>query len=302
MAEEVFKSHAAKHFEIRLNYETDGVALQPSMLQDALKQATAEYVFQLEQSEGGYPHYQGHIKLLKKTRALSFVNAFLNLHGIRINYCRPTVAALVSGHPSKLPRYATKFDTRVQGPWSNDTEEVYLPVQYRHDTLLPFQQRIWDSYDAHWDRTVNVIIDQTGSCGKSTIGAILELKKRGYVLPPCHNSDELLQSAHGMLHHTTHPGVVLMDMPRSFDQERTSGIYVAIEEIKNGRVYDKRYAFKKHYFDSPQVWVFTNTIPSVRAMSQLSTDRWKFWRITETKDLQHVRIDVLGATPSLVDV
>lgn len=68
-----------------------------------------------------------------------------------------------------------------------------------------------------------------------------------------------------------------MDMPRAMKKDKLGGMYSAIETIKDGYAWDDRYQFKEKAFDSPNIWIFTNTAPD---MDLLSRDRWKIWGVT----------------------
>lgn len=72
---------------------------------------------------------------------------------------------------------------------------------------------------------------------------------------------------------------MFFDMPRAMPKQALHGLYTAIEQIKKGKVYDLRYHYKDWWFDSPQIWVFSNTMPD---RSLLSADRWKVWTVHET--------------------
>lgn len=99
------------------------------------------------------------------------------------------------------------------------------------------------------------------------------------------DAKELVQAVHSMClaKDTRDPKIVFIDMPRAMDKTKLGGIYSAIEQIKNGYLYDMRYKFSEWWIDSPQVWVFTNIPPKT---SLLSADRWKLWVIDrDTKTL-----------------
>ena len=46
-----------------------------------------------------------------------------------------------------------------------------------------------------------------------------------------------------------------------------------------------RHSYKEWWFDSPRVWVFTNEAPKLK---YLTAGRWRFWDITEAKELRSV--------------
>jgi len=79
----------------------------------------------------------------------------------------------------------------------------------------------------------------------------------------------------------------MFDMPRAMNKDRLYQFYAAIETIKDGYAYDDRYHFTEKVFDCPNIWIFTNRMPDT---TLLSTDRWKFWEISEKNEL--VEIDL----------
>ena len=157
------------------------------------------------------------------------------------------------------------------------------------DKLYPYQQVIWDSAEELNSRTINYIYCPHGNNGKSTIAALCDLHKRGLDLPPVNDSEKLIQSVCDILmaKKERKPRIVFVDMPRAMDKKKLGGMYTAIEQIKKGKVYDMRYAYKDWWFDSPQVWVFGNQEPDVRLMSM---DRWRIWTINDQMELvPHVK-------------
>ncbi len=64
----------------------------------------------------------------------------------------------------------------------------------------------------------------------------------------------------------------LIDIPKALKKDKLFQMWAAIESIKDGYAYDDRYKFRESYFDCPQVFVFTNTLPDPAMLTQ---DRWK---------------------------
>jgi len=241
-----------------------------------------QWCFQKERSDTGYVHWQGTISLVKKRRKVELVRLCAAEGLVLANYCEPVVNA-ARGEAF----YYTKVDTRIEGPW-NDTQvddDRYVPRQYRDIVLRPWQQKVADSREDFNSRWVDVIVDLNGNAGKSTCVHYCRLKFNAVVVPVCNDADKLRSSVCDILYAKRNrtPGLVFVNLPRAFDQARIGGIMTAIEEIKDGWVYDMRYSFKEWDFDSPRVWVMTNTMPLV---TDLSRDRWRFWRIRP--DLGHI--------------
>lgn len=234
------------------------------------------YAYQLEEGESGYVHYQGRISLKQKHRKMEVKKLF----GIKEIRWSPT---------SKENRnnffYVLKAETRIEGPWTDKDVEVYIPRQYRGiiENLYPWQRHIWENIDNFEPRKIDIVFDPVGNRGKSTLAAIVELHGKGIDVPPCNDGEKLIQSVADVLISTQNraPGALFIDLPRSMDQTKLFGMYQAIEQIKKGKVYDFRYKYQYWWFDSPQIWVFCNTLPH---QGYVSTDRWRTWTITDNAE------------------
>lgn len=253
------------------------------MLQPLFK----KWAFQIEKApKTGKLHYQGRGSLFKKKRQ-SELCTLLNdtpLKGMEVS---PTANA----SRTKEAFYMLKYDTRVEGPWMDTTwtEPIYVPRQYRGliDRLLPFQQTILDSRNVFNDRIVNLVIDKSGSLGKSTCASLGQLHFGGLDLPPVSDHKELTQAACDILMAKEQrvPGIVFCDLPRALTMGKNPKLgpfMVAIEQIKKGHVVDMRNHYKEWWFDSPAVWIFCNNGIDVKYMSR---DRWRFWGIGDQKEL-----------------
>lgn len=224
-----------------------------------------KWVFQKEQGDTGYVHWQGRISLCKKREkhALKKILDFCPM------YLEPSVS---SSHGDIF--YVTKEDTRIEGPWTDKDEEFFMPDQYApyDGKLLPWQQYIWDLLDVFEPRKVHLIYDPTGCNGKTVLASLAEIHGRGIDLPPINDFKEIMQvMMDECKDKTRRPGSVFIDMPRSMDQSRLFGIFSGIEQIKKGKLYDTRYSYRKWWIHAPQIFVFTNDPPH---LDYLSKDRW----------------------------
>ena len=243
----------------------------------AIKQLFKKWTFQKECGDSGYIHFQGRGSLFKKRRLVE-LKKLCDQVGMNDIHLSPSSNESQKGDMF----YCMKADTRVDGPWKDTDEEevVYVPRQYRGivDNLRPWQQKVWDSADVFDTRSINLIFDTHGNNGKSTIASVMDLHRRGIDLPPMNDADKLIQSVADILmaREVREPKVVFVDLPRAMDKRRLGGLYTAIEQIKKGKVYDVRYQYKEWWFDSPQIWVFSNIEPD---LGMLSRDRWVLWTI-----------------------
>jgi len=241
-----------------------------------LKTLCKKYSFQLEQGEStGYKHYQGRISLIKKHRKDELLKMFVKIKPP--NYLEPTVNAVAMKGDLF---YVLKEETRIDGPWDERESNVYIPIQYQGlmDKLMPYQKTIFDSGDILDKRSINLIYDQHGNMGKSTISVLCQLYGHGIDMPPVNDANLLIQSLCDicMAKDMRNPSPICLDLPRAMSKDRLYGMYSAIEQIKKGKLYDFRYKYQEWWIDSPQIWVFSNFIPD---LNMLSMDRWRIWTI-----------------------
>lgn len=242
----------------------------PNILKDTLILLCKKWAFQLERSGSGYEHYQGRISLTKKKTLSSLISLFKDYPCFQGVHFSPT------SNPAKGDVfYVIKVDTRVEGPWSDKDEQIYIPRQIRELTgLRPFQQHIVDNAIV-WDkRTINMIYCKEGNLGKSMLVGYCRAYKIGRALPPVNDQKDLLR----MVADLPTSKMYLFDMPRSMNKERLYQFYSAVETIKDGYAYDDRYTFREKVFDCPNIWIFSNSLPD---LEMLSADRWSIWTINK---------------------
>ena len=260
-------------YDVRWNADE----LTPDDIKGMFEGVAKHYVFQLEEGDSGYRHYQGRISLIKKRRK----NQVLKLFVTPPNYCAPTT------NPEYYRGdafYQMKKDTRVEGPWTDKDEVKTLTKQlkmFKGYALRPYQQKILDECNTFDMRKINLIWDTTGNCGKSILSEYLEYEGLAEEVPPFRMMDDIFQWV------CSRPikKAYIVDMPRGMKKDRLGDFYSGIEVIKNGVAYDKRYNAKKKRFDRPRIFVFTNTLPSLKLMSK---DRWVIWRINEDFEVEEL--------------
>lgn len=235
------------------------------------------WVFQLEKSDTGYLHWQGRGRLIKRRTLPSIISVLgPSLQGVHLS------ASSTNSLGDTSFSYVMKTDTQVSGPWKDDDEEPAKLTRQLQDfmkyKLYPWQEVMEESIKEVDDRFIKVVIDTIGNVGKSIFVEYLEYKGLAYEIPPINCIEDIMQIAMCIKPQKCY----IIDMPRGLKKEKLAGMYAGIEALKNGVMYDKRYAFKKRRIDRPQVLVFTNVKPDV---SLLSIDRWKFYNITCDKNI-----------------
>jgi len=92
------------NYDFTLNGDKD-----KETLMTCLKELCREWVFQLEEGENGYKHYQGRLKLKTKKRLVTLKN---NFHWKEIQLSTTSCANIGNNF------YVTKEESRIEGPWS----------------------------------------------------------------------------------------------------------------------------------------------------------------------------------------
>lgn len=238
-----------------------------TVLRDALIKHCKKWTFQKEEgSKTGFLHYQGRVSLKVKNRLSGVINLFKEI---------PMRWSITSTENRDNCFYVLKDDTRVEGPWSDSDEVIYIPRQIRDiDNLYPWQEKII-KISKKWDtRTIHCIIDLEGNNGKTSLMTYMMVHKLGEIIPFCNDYRDIMRFVMDM----PTSNCYLIDMPRAINKEKLFQMWSGIETVKNGYAFDDRYHFRRKIFDCPQIFVFMNTPPN---KNLLSRDRWKLWTIED---------------------
>ena len=263
--------------------------IPPADFSVKLKEVFKKWVFQEERGEStDYPHYQirGH---LYKRKTVASGKVFLGKH--LCGHVTPTTTGV---HENNSFNYCMKADTRVDGPWKDTDEEFDDPPPLTRQLrdfynkigpdkagMYPWQTQLLELVKQVDDRMIKCIIDDgAGNNGKSIFAEYLEYERLAYEVPPMTCMQDIMQCCMGIRGQKCY----VVDMPRAMKKEKLAGFYSGLEALKNGIMYDPRYAFKKRRIDRPQIIVFTNTFPD-RAL--LSPDRWAMYYMVD-RDLKLV--------------
>jgi len=237
-----------------------------------------KWVFQKEVGSGEteYVHWQGRVSLIVKKRFSTLLKQLKNDE-------MPFHWSITSSetHTSGSFNYVLKNDGRLDGPWTDkDYEEppkltwqLQVFMDNHKDDLYPYQKWIMDYLQGEKEmRNIICIVNEGGFTGKSLFAEFLEYQRLAYEIPPFTTSEDIMQCVMNIKEQKAY----LIDMPRAMPKERLAGFYAGIEALKDGKCYDKRYAFKKRRMNRPKVIIFTNKFPK---LEYLSADRWTLYSV-----------------------
>lgn len=253
-----------------------------AQLKDFLTENTKRWIFQKEKGEEkGYIHFQGRFSLIKRKRKNELIKIFKDFDFPIPNYIEPS-----SSNSLGQWFYVMKNETRIEGPWKDTDEEIYVPKHIKNamDNPYPFQQQIINSTKTNREREVNVIYDPTGCSGKTTVATWLCVMSDAILVPMCYKTNDIIQYICSicMQKKLRSPSPIFIDLPRATPKTALQEVYAAIEILKSGLLYDTRFTGKRWVIESPAIWVFTNVEPD---STWLSKDRWKLWTIDDKKNL-----------------
>lgn len=157
------------------------------------------------------------------------------------------------------------------------TSENPIPPQYREIVLTEWQQHIVDNAKQTEERTINVVVSpsisseihkmvnymRTQQIGRDINFGVLEGKAAMFRL--------IMKSPISKCY--------LFYLPNNGTENPLTEHLIRMECIKDGYAYDLGKG-KDKYFDTPNVWVFTDRMPAEVFRSH---DKWVFWNREDGK-------------------
>jgi len=222
--------------------------ITPSQLSQLLAPFCKEASWQLELSDSKYLHYQGVLSLKIKHRLHEVCNMIGN--AVHLEQCKNWFASI---------KYCTKTETRVDGPWN--LKSTFLKEYFTKDQLFIWEKEIIEICNEEPDtRTVYWYWSKLGNLGKSQFARYLCIH---------HDASYLGYGTCGDIAFAYNGAkIAIFDYPRS---KEDSPNYAAIEMLKNGIMFSKKFESKQKIYNSPHIFCFSNAKPDI---SQLSSDRW----------------------------
>jgi len=272
-------------FTIFENHNDFGLNIPPVV--EILREWCKKWGFQLEKCpETGRKHLQGRVSLMKAKRLVEVINQI----PLKANWSITSKTV----HQGQNFNYVMKADTREEGPWTDSTYEDPPVLTRQLRSFMEMELRSWQKTVQGWaqetdDRSIKIILDKIGNSGKSIFSEYLEYHKLAFEMPPMRCMEDIMQFCFSFKNQACY----LVDMPRAMKKDKLGEFYAGLECLKNGVVYDKRYAGKKRRMDRPQIIVFTNTLPE---WSLMSIDRWEAYEMQEDYSLNRLDISEDGAS------
>jgi len=234
---------------------------------DVLKGLCRQWCFQKEMGElRKTPHFQGRICLKEKMRLTTLKN---KLKGSVMEGCHLSPTSMANKGNTF---YVQKEEGRLDGPWSDKSATVYVPMRVRDFHPYPWQQKLIDiSHDVN-DRVIHVVFDPRGGIGKSTFTVYMATHGKASNIPPMKDHKDIMR----LVMNKPKSRCYIIDLPRASDKRHMVNMWAGLESVKSGYAYDDRYEFKEEFFEPPNMIVFTNVVPD-RAL--LSADRWVVWTV-----------------------
>lgn len=162
-----------------------------------------------------------------------------------------------------------RYETKEGRYWTYEDRGPVL--QQRFGELRNAQKRALQALRDTNDREVLIWYDEGGNVGKSWLtGALWERGLAYYVPPTIDTVKGMVQWVASCYQDGGYRPFLIIDIPRSW--KWSDQLYVAIESIKDGLVYDTRYHSKLKNIRGVKVMVLTNTRPK---LDKLSADRWR---------------------------
>lgn len=151
---------------------------------------------------------------------------------------------------------------------------------YNDIKLRPWQGETVADLLEQGDRQVTVVIGE-GNNGKSWLAKHLVAKYNYAYVPAMPDFEDYMFMA---MAHPNAKGFVF-DVPRADTLKAKKAMWMAMETIKNGYLYDKRYEFKERWIEPPKMLVFANEEPPREVLTK---DRWRTYYITNMWGEEHL--------------
>lgn len=223
------------------------------------------FVYQLEQGDGGFLHWDIKVSLIKKRRLGEIAKI---LHEAGLVGCHVSIMSKAGLESA----YSRKVDTRVEGPWTDkDKKPRYVQERFRKPVPWDWQtglcEKLVKMLEEKNDRNILIKVDN-GNEGKSWFkGWMMATRDDVIILPASlRNPGEMIEYICSLVEDGW-KGIILMDVPRATSFKHWGTLAAGLETIKQGFLYDHRYKGKMVTIEPPQICCFMNEAPPSSVMT-----------------------------------
>lgn len=249
-----------------------------------LKSLCKKWGFQQEIGAGGYHHWQMRISLIKKTTKNNLIKL------LKSTCMKGGNVSITSNGCNDIYHYVNKADSRVEGtkPYTDKSPDPpTLTKQLKYffeltdkEGFYPWQNELLKMSKDIDFRKITVVYDPNGHNGKSLWSEWMEWSGYAEEIQMCNSFEDISSWVCSRLEQGFNTNCYIIDMPRGMKKEKLNQFYTGIECLKDGKAFDKRYKATKKRFDRPQIFIFTNTLPTETEC--LSKDRWQIKLLNNT--------------------
>jgi len=214
-----------------------------------------KFAFQEEKgTTTGYPHYQIRIRTEKQYRWAELKKRFEN-SPLAHAHMKPT-----STKASKNFDYVIKSDTRVNGPWTESSNQDELSVADLKLDIIEKSPYPWQStvkalieQEPH-PRRINIIIEPNGNHGKSSFIKYMHVTKRIYNVHIYDDATKMMGLVINHVKKNPKTNAFTFDFNKTFSKQKEIAVYDCVESVKNGMLVDWRYDCKEMVIANPHIW------------------------------------------------
>ena len=235
-----------------------------------------KWIIGKEIGENGTPHLQGYMHLKKKQRLTEMKTKF----GKEIHF------EIAKGDNQQNWIYCSKENNYTYGGnWKlgemeideeSDIEDTIIKI------LKPWQTECKKLLEIDCDRKIIWIYEKEGNVGKSAFCKYMMYHYDANIITKGNYSDIM-----NRIYNLKKYEMVLFDLCRANGNKVS---YNAIEDIKNGMIFNSKYKTGIKIIASPSIMIFSNEKPE---LDKLSKDRWEIYNIVNNV-LIKVNIEDIG--------
>lgn len=204
-----------------------------------------------ETGKGGYKHWQ----------------VRLQMGGTREEVFDKIKAIFPTAHIEEASDTWT-YECKEPMHWTSEDRPAVLETRFGH--MRPYQKEVVEAVLRADDRQIAYWLDPKGRRGKSwLLNHLYETCQAWWSPPTLKSVESIIQWVCSVYINKGFREILIIDIPRSW--KWSTELYVAIETIKDGLVYDTRYCAQMCNIRGVKILVLCNTAPKLDA---LSADRW----------------------------